>query len=78
MFRVIHLSPHIRTFYRKCDNFYAMVIPILIKPVAIVCVSGRSYIANANSSYNTAAYAMRISQIVVLYQFYSPFESEIK
>ena len=22
----------------KCDKFYAMVIPILIKPVAIVCV----------------------------------------
>ena len=37
MFLVIHLSSHIRTFYRKCDKFYAMVIPILIKPVAIVC-----------------------------------------
>ena len=38
MFRVIHLSSHIRTFYRKCDKFYAFVIPILIKPVAIVRV----------------------------------------
>ena len=38
MFCVIHLSSHIRTFYKKCDNFYAIAIPILIKLVAIVCV----------------------------------------
>ena len=38
MFRDIHLPSHIRTFYRKCDNFYAIAIPILIKPVAIVRV----------------------------------------
>ena len=24
MSRVIHLSSHIRTFYKKCDNFYAI------------------------------------------------------
>ena len=38
MFRVIHLSSHIRTFYRKCEIFSAIVIPILIKPDAIVHV----------------------------------------
>ena len=59
MFRVIHLSSRIRTFHKKCDNVYAIAIPILIKLVAVVCVSGRTYIANANSSYNTAAYVMR-------------------